>query len=125
MKGLMIVIALLCIWISSGLYTDYQRESPPFEVTGENTIVKSGYNDIYILKKNDQITMLEVYDQSGERVKVYHIENLKDLYPAATYLRGEVKDEKLYLFYEVGGEIAAKRVVVGARGSLTFMPERN
>ena len=124
MKGLMIVIGLLCVWVGSGLYTDYQRESPPFEVTGENTSVQSGYNDIHILKENDQITMLEVYDQTGKRVKVYHIENLKDLYPSATYLKGEVKDGKLYLFYEVGGEIAPKRVVVGARGSLSFMPER-
>jgi hypothetical protein len=124
MKGLMIVFSLLCIWIGSGLYTDYQRESLPFELMGEDTSIKSGYNDIHIFRENNQITKLEVFDQTRERVKIYQIDDLKELYPSASYVKGEVKEGKLYLLYDEGGKVVSKRVVVGARGSLSFMPER-
>ena len=124
MKSWLIVIGLLCFWVGLGIYKDYQRESLPFEIMGENTSVQSGYNAIHVFREKKQITKLEVYDQTGERIKIYQIENLKELYPSATYLKGEVKDGKLYLIYEVDGEIDSKRVVVGNRGSLSFMPVR-
>ncbi|MCA0171901.1 hypothetical protein [Bacillus sp. RAR_GA_16] len=124
MKGWLIVIGLLCVWVGAGFYKDYQREILPFEIMGENTSVQSGYNDIHVFRENKQITKLEVYDQTGERIKIYHLENLKELYPSATYVNGEVRDGKLYLMYEVEGEIDSKRVVVGNKGSLSFMPVR-
>ncbi|MFP3470766.1 hypothetical protein R0J90_12060, partial [Micrococcus sp. SIMBA_144] len=89
-----------------------------------DTSIKSGYNDIYIFRENKQIISLEVFDQTRERVKVYQIDDLKDLYPSASYVKGEVKEGKLYLLYDEGGKVVSKRVVVGARGSLSFMPER-
>ncbi len=125
MKGFVIVLCFLFLWIASGISSDYNRLNPPFELSGEEASVRSGYNYLHVIMTNDQLSRLDVYDQNGDLVKVYHEESLKELYPSATYLNAEVNDEKLYLvFKEKNGQITSKRIVVGARGSLSFMPER-
>ncbi|WLR60076.1 hypothetical protein [Guptibacillus hwajinpoensis] len=125
MKGFFIVLCFLFLWIASGISSDYNRSNPPFELSGEDASVRSGYNYLHVIMTNDQLSRLDVYDQNGDLVKVYYEESLKELYPSATYLNAEIDNDKLYLiFEEENGQIISKRIVVGARGSLSFMPER-
>ena len=124
MKGLFIVIFLFTFWIVSGVMGDLELKNPPYTLDDDDLSAISGYNHMHAIREKDELVKLEIYDQKRELVKTYVPNDLKELYPSANYKKLIELDDKLYVVYDLDGKEEKKRLVVGARGTLTFMPER-
>ena len=124
MKGLFIVIFLVTFWIVSGVMGDIELKNPPFTFDDDDLSAMSGYNHMHAIRENDELVKLEIYDQQRQLAKTYVPNDLNELYPSANYKELIEVNNKLYVVYEHNGIDEKKRLVVGARGTLTFMPER-
>ncbi|MBN8207797.1 hypothetical protein JI666_03440 [Bacillus sp. NTK071] len=125
MRGLLVIGCFLLFWIGAGVLEDIDRKDFPFQIDQDDLAVLSGYNYMHAVMDNDLLLQLNVYDQNKQLVKTYYASDLNELVPSAAYKQIVEENEKLFVLYEENDtSISRKKLVVGPRGSLTFVPER-
>ncbi|WP_347550056.1 hypothetical protein ABFG93_00600 [Pseudalkalibacillus hwajinpoensis] len=125
MKGLFVVGVLIVFWVVFGLKGDRLLKDPPFVMDEDDIATMSGYNHVHAIMEKEELVRLDIYDQTKQLIKTYTPSQLGELYPSGSFQSLISDNDRFYLVYKQDNDIEVKkRIVVGARGSLTFMPER-
>ncbi|MDP4549940.1 hypothetical protein Q9251_03490 [Alkalihalobacillus macyae] len=125
MRGLLLIGCFLVFWIGSGVLEDLDRKDLPFQKDQDDIAVLSGYNYMHAVMEDNQFIVLHVYDQHKVLAKTYNDSDLNQLIPSATFKALVEENDGLYLiFEEQNSSETKKKLVVGPRGSVTFVPER-